>query len=141
MPTYTGRCTDCGEFDEVMRATEYLNLGGLSCPFCKKEAVTIIRNAPAFIGPRGCQALHIDQIGQTFHTPEEQRAYFAKRPDRVLVSPNDSSFRNLRDDAHNKADKKAKTLGFRDHEDRKSFARKENAQRKAIKNGDLKVQV
>jgi|TARA_R110002051_G_scaffold280289_1_gene341896 hypothetical protein len=141
MPTYIGRCTDCGEFDEVMRATEYLSLGGLSCPFCKKKAETVIRSAPAFIGPRGSQALNIEQIGQTFNSPEEQKAYFAKRPDRALVSPTDTSFRNLRDDAYNQADKKAKAMGFRDHEDRKSFARKDNAQRKAIKNGDLKVQV
>tara|TARA_R110000824_G_scaffold82527_3_gene206898 strand:+ start:3030 stop:3455 length:426 start_codon:yes stop_codon:yes gene_type:complete len=141
MPTYTGRCTSCGDFEEIMKASEYIKLKGLTCPSCKEGAATVIRNAPAFIGPRVSSSLKIEQIGQTFNSPEEQRAYFAKRPDRALVSPTDTSFRNLRDDAYNQADKKAKAMGFRDHEDRKSFARKDNAQRKAIKNGDLKVQV
>ena len=141
MPTYTGRCADCGEFEEVMRATEYLNLGGLSCPYCKEKAATVIRNAPAFIGPRVSSSLKVDQIGQTFSSPEEQKAYFARRKDRRLVSANDSSFKAHRDQVRNQVDATARKQGFQDHEDRKKHQRKEIAHRKALSLGDRKIQI
>lgn len=141
MPSYTGRCTECGEFEEIMRATEYLKAGGLTCPYCKQNAPTVIRKAPAFIGPRGSSSLQVDQIGQTFSSPAEQRAYFARRKDRRLVSANDSSFQEHRDQVRNQVDATAKRQGFRDHEDRKKHQRKEIAHQKALALGDRKIQI
>ena len=141
MPTYTGKCSGCGEFEEIMRATEYLKSGGLVCPSCKGKADTVIRNAPAFVGPRASSALKVDQIGQTFSSVEEQKAYFNRRKDRRLVSANDSSFKDHRDQVRNQVDATAKRQGFLDHEDRKKHQRKEIAHRKALALGDRKVQI
>ena len=141
MPTYTGRCSGCGEFEEIMRATEYLASGGLVCPFCKEKADTVIRNAPAFVGPRVSSALKVDQIGQTFSSVEEQKAYFNRRKDRRLVSASDSSFKAHRDQVRNQVDATARRQGFQDHEDRKKHQRKEIAHRKALALGDRKVQI
>jgi hypothetical protein len=141
MPTYDGRCDSCGEFNDIMRATEYIERGGLSCPICKEPAVTLIRKAPAIIGPLPSKTLHIDQIGQNFSSVEEERAYFSRRKDRAIVSKSDPLWINHRDQAHNRADESAKQQGFRDHEDRKSFLRKDNAHRAASARGEKKIQI
>ena len=124
-----------------MRASEYLEQGTLFCPVCKEEAVTLIRKAPAIIGPLPSKQLDIKQIGQNFSSAEEQRAYFARRKDRAIVSKDDPMWTNHRDSVRNQADQTAKTLGFRDWEDRRNHTRKENAHQKALKNGENKIQV
>ena len=69
MPTYNGRCDSCGEFEDIMKASEYLKQDGLYCPICRKKATTLIRKAPAIVGPLPSKTLHLAQIGQTFSSP------------------------------------------------------------------------
>ena len=85
--------------------------------------------------------LHIDQIGQTFYSEAEKRAYFAKRPDRCLVDPGDSSFLRHKDLAREKAENISKKLGFRDLEERTSHHKKEVSRKREIAHGDQKIQV
>jgi len=141
MPTYNGRCNSCGEFEDLMKASEYLKQGGLFCPHCKKEATTLIRRAPAIIGPMPSNTMNIDQIGQNFSSPEEKRAYFNRRKDRAIVSKNDPKWIKHYDSVRNGADQSARKQGFRDHEDRQNFHRKDQAHRQAIARGDKKIQV
>lgn len=141
MPTYNGKCDSCGEFEDMMKASEYLKAGGLTCPACGSAARTLIRNAPAIVGPLPSKTLEIDQIGQNFSSPEEKRSYFARRKDREIVSKNDSRWTEHYDSVRNHADQTAKAQGFRDHEDKKSYLTKEKAQKRAIKNGETKIQI
>jgi|TARA_R110002012_G_scaffold48073_3_gene125605 putative FmdB family regulatory protein len=141
MPTYNGRCDSCGEFEDLMKASEYLKQGGLFCPTCKKSATTLIRKAPAIIGPMPSRTMDIDQIGQNFSSPQEKRAYFNRRKDRMIVSKNDPTWTNHYDSVRNGADQTARKQGFRDHEDRQNTVRKENSRRQAIARGDKKIQV
>ena len=141
MPTYNGRCDSCGEFEDMMKASDYLKQDGLYCPVCNEKATTLIRKAPAIVGPMPSKTLHIDQIGQNFSSPEEKRAYFNRRKDREIVSKDDPKWINHYDSVRNQADRTAKKLGFRDFEDRKNHTRKVNAHKKALKNGETKIQV
>jgi putative FmdB family regulatory protein len=141
MPTYTGKCDSCGEFEDIMKVSEYIKQDGLICPSCSKRAKTLIRSAPGIIGPLPTKTLEIDQIGQNFASPEEKRAYFARRKDRAIVSKNDARWTNYYDSVRNQADQSAKVQGFRDHEDRKNHFRKEQNQKKAIASGEKKIQV
>tara|TARA_R100001082_G_scaffold81868_1_gene48789 strand:- start:2344 stop:2778 length:435 start_codon:yes stop_codon:yes gene_type:complete len=141
MPTYNGRCDECGEFEDMMKASEYLKAGGLTCPSCKKSATTLIRTAPAIVGPLPSKTLEIDQIGQNFSSPEEKRAYFNKRKDRAIVSKSDSRWTDHYDAVRNQADRTAKSQGFRDHEDKKGYLTREKQQKKAVARGDKKIQV
>jgi hypothetical protein len=141
MPTYNGRCDEHGEFEDMMKASEYLRQDGLYCPVCKKSATTLIRTAPAIVGPLPSKTLEIDQIGQNFSSPEEKRAYFNKRKDRVIVSKNDSRWTEHYDSVRNHADQTAKAQGFRDHEDKKGHLIREKRQKKAVARGDKKIQI
>tara|TARA_R100001143_G_scaffold62697_1_gene66727 strand:- start:211 stop:495 length:285 start_codon:yes stop_codon:yes gene_type:complete len=85
--------------------------------------------------------LHIDQIGQTFYSEAEKRAYFAKRPDRQIVEPGDSAFTKHKDLAREKAENVSKRMGFRDLEERKSHQKNESARKREIAHGDKKIQV
>jgi|7_EtaG_2_1085326.scaffolds.fasta_scaffold05703_5 putative FmdB family regulatory protein len=139
MPLYEGRCSAHGTFEEILSVNEYVLNAGLNCPECGHHAKTII--APVrTIGPMPSKPLVIDQIGQTFHSKAEQRAYFDKHPNRRIVDPSDSSFVALKDNAREAAETAAKKLGFRDHDDRRAKVRKAKAHQKAIKSGDHKVQ-
>lgn len=140
MPTYTGRCNEHGEFEDLMKIQEYMEVGGLTCPICEKSAVTIIKAVPT-IGAMPSKPLRIDQIGKTFYSEAEKRAYFRERPDRVLVDPNDSSFVKHRDLAAEKAELAAKKLGYNDHEDRKTTEKKRTREMRQIKHGDRRIQV
>tara|TARA_R100000700_G_C3162831_1_gene138522 strand:+ start:1034 stop:1459 length:426 start_codon:yes stop_codon:yes gene_type:complete len=141
MPTYTGMCVPHGEFEAIKKASEYIRDGGLFCPVCNEKATTIIRKAPAVIGPLPSKQLSIDQIGRSFSSPEEQRAYFNHRKDRVIVGKDDSAWINHRDSVRNQADRTARKQGFRDHEDRKTRLKKDKTHREAISRGEKKIQV
>jgi hypothetical protein len=139
MANYTGRCTEHGEFDDEMRMTEFAK-NGLLCPTCGKHANVVIRNAPPTLGPLPSKRLDIGQIGQSFSSLSEERAYFKSHPDRVIVGKGDATFRAHRDLACEKANSAAKRMGFRDLEDRRAYTRKDNAQKKRIASGDVKIQ-
>ena len=111
MPSYTGRCAQHGDFDEHMKVSEFLS-AGLLCPICGGESRVVIRKAPGILGPLPTKRLDIDQIGQSFGSAAEQRAYFQDHPDRVVVSKDDSAFVRHRDMAREKADKAAKRRGL-----------------------------
>tara|TARA_R110002020_G_scaffold366621_5_gene578646 strand:+ start:293 stop:727 length:435 start_codon:yes stop_codon:yes gene_type:complete len=140
MPTYSGRCDEHGEFEDLMKIKDYIRAGGLTCPICEKRATTIINAVPT-IGAMPSKPLRVDQIGQTFHSEAEKRAYFKRHPDRVFVDPNDSSFTKHRDLAAEKAELAAKKLGYNDHEDRKTTEKKRQRKLRQIKHGDRKIQV
>ena len=140
MPNYTGRCTGHGEFEEYMGVSQYLS-EGLKCPDCGEDSRVVIRKAPGIIGPLPTKRLNIDQIGQSFGSAAEERAYFKNRPDRVVVAKNDTEFIRHRDLAREKADIAAKRLGFRDLDDRRVFAKKEKAQKRRIASGERKIQI
>ena len=141
MPTYNGRCDSCGEFEDMMKASEYLKAGGLTCPACAKPATTLIRTAPAIIGPLPSKTLEINQIGQNFSSPEEKRAYFARRGDRAIVSKNDSRWTDHYDAVRNQADQTAKKQGYRDHEDRRNSLTREKRRKEAVARGEKKIQI
>ncbi len=140
MPTYNGRCAQHGEFEDLMKISHYIEQDGLFCPECGEKAATIISAVPV-IGAMPSKPIVIDQIGQTFTSEAEKRAYFAKRPDRTLVDPNDSAFINHKDLARERAEKKAKQMGFRDVEDRRTRKKRELKRRREISNGDKKISV
>lgn len=140
MANYTGRCAEHGEFEDEMRMTDFMK-DGLCCPDCNVPASVVIRNPPPVLGPLPTRRRDIGQIGQSFGSLAEEKAYFKARPDRVMVGKNDSSFRAHRDLACEKANSAAKRMGFRDLEDRKAHTRKDNAQKKRIASGDVKIQV
>lgn len=140
MPSYTGRCAQHGEFDDYMKVSQFLS-DGLKCPNCGEESRVVIRKAPGILGPLPTKRLDIDQIGQSFGSVAEQKAYFARHPDRAIVSKDDSEFVRHRDMAREKADKAAKRMGFRDFDDRKAYAKKDKAQKRRIASGDKKIQI
>lgn len=140
MPSYTGRCTEHGEFDEYIKVAQYLS-EGLRCPDCGQEARVVIRKAPGIIGPLPTKRLNIDQIGQSFGSAAEEKAYFKRHPNRAIVAKNDTEFVRHRDLAREKADTAAKRMGFRDLDDRRAFAKKEKVQKRRIASGERKIQI
>ena len=140
MPSYAGRCEKHGEFYEIMKVSQYLS-DGLNCPICEEPARVIIRKAPGVLGPLPTKRRNIEQIGQSFGSRAEEKAYFARHPDRVIVDKNDSVFINHRDLAREKAEKAAKRMGYRDVDDRKAKARAEKDHKRRIARGDKKIQV
>lgn len=139
MPLYEGRCSEHGNFEVMRTVNEYVLNAGLNCPECGHRAKTII--APVrTIGPMPSKPLVIEQIGQTFNSRAEERRYFESHPDRRIVSPDDSSFLKLRDDAREQAEKAAKRMGYRDHDERRAKRKIEKARTKAIESGDHKIQ-
>lgn len=140
MPSYTGRCEAHGEFDEILKVSQYL-LDGLKCPICHEAVRVIIRKAPGVIGPMPSKRLDIDQIGQSFGSRAEEKAYFARHPNRAIVAKNDAAFVNHRDLAREKAEKAARRMGYRDLDDRKTKAKEEKAHKRRIALGDKKIQI
>ena len=137
MPLYEGECRHgCGRFEDVMKVREY-EADGLICPGCGLAARNII-SPNLTVGPMPSKPRVIEQIGQTFTSAAEERAYFQRRPDRRVVGAGDSAFINHRDQARGKADKAAKSLGYRDHDDRTQKNKADQVQRK-IAAGDGKI--
>ena len=140
MPSYTGRCEKHGEFDDIMKVSQFLS-EGLKCPVCHEVVRVVIRKAPGILGPLPTRRRDINQIGQSFGSRAEEKAYFARHPDRVIVDKDDSAFTKHRDLAYEKAEKAAKRMGFRDVEDRKAKARSEKEHKRRIARGDKKIQI
>tara|TARA_R110002012_G_scaffold173080_3_gene337863 strand:+ start:171 stop:449 length:279 start_codon:yes stop_codon:yes gene_type:complete len=85
--------------------------------------------------------LNIDQIGRSFGSRAEEKAYFARHPNRAIVAKDDTAFINHRDLAREKAEKAAKRMGYRDLDDRKAKAKAEKAHKRRIALGDKKIQI
>ena len=138
MPLYEGECkSGCGRFEDIMKLREY-EVEGLICPECGSKARTVI-SAIRTVGPMSSKPLVIDQIGQTFTSKAQMRRYFKAHPDRRIVDPNDTAFKNHRDLAREKADKAAKLHGFNDREDRAQKTKADMAQRKKISQGEGRI--
>lgn len=138
MPLYEGECREgCGRFEDILKVHEY-ETDGLVCPECGIGARTIIAATPT-LGPMPSKPRVIEQIGRSFSSAAEERKYFERRPDRQIVGPNDATFTRHRDLAREKADKKAKTLGFRDHDDRTKRIKAENTKKQKISRGEGKI--
>tara|TARA_R100000306_G_C4309418_1_gene109354 strand:- start:190 stop:618 length:429 start_codon:yes stop_codon:yes gene_type:complete len=138
MPLYEGECNSgCGRFEDVLTVQEYTDKG-LICPECSGKARTVLFAAPT-VGPMPSKPLVIEQIGRTFSSRTEERRYFEQNPGRTVVAPNDAAFINHRDKAREKAESKAKLLGFRDHDDRTKRTKAEIAKKKKIAKGEGKI--
>ena len=138
MPLYEGECPQCPDrFEDIMPVREYEEKG-LICPECGAKSRNVLSPTPT-VGPMPSKPMRIDQIGRTFSSQAEMRRYFKQHPDRVVVDPKDSAFRDHRDLAREKADKKAKFLGFRDFEDRTQKTKSENRKKEKIARGEGKI--
>lgn len=93
------------------------------------------------IGPSDDHPLVIEQIGRTFTSKSQVDKYFKENPSRAIVEKNDSNFIAHRDRARERAEAKAKSIGFQDLDDRKKFKIKQKADKARIKNDGIKIQV
>ena len=138
MPLYEGECREgCGRFEDIMKVREY-EVEGLICPECGEKARTVLSATPT-VGPMPSKPRVIEQIGKSFSSRAEERAYFKANPGRVVVGKGDSAFTKHHDWAHEKADTAARRLGYNDHVDRSRKVKADQAQRKKIAAGDGKI--
>jgi len=131
MPLYDVRCTaGCGKKEVYVPLSE---ADKIFCPDCTQPAVRLVSPVRT-IGALFSKPIEYGQIGKSFSTNEEFRQYKRDNPDAKFVEKDSTEWRSHYDEVRNHCDKKAKQQGFRDHEDRGKFIKK---QRKAKEEGRL----
>ena len=127
MPMYDFKCPEgCGYFHDV-----YVPLaehGKTQCTDCGAVLTTMI-NEVALVGPMPSKPLVVGQIGRTFESEREWKAYQRKNPDCAILSANSKQWRDHRDAAAEKANNKAKKQGYRDLADKQKRRKKDRAKR------------
>jgi putative FmdB family regulatory protein len=130
MPIYELQCDECGNAEEVICAFEERD--GRTCE-CGGNLHNVFTGQVAFVGAIWDKKITAfeKQIGQTFETNEQERRYFKENPGWVPVSKDDSLMQRRRDFHLNGADRTARALGYKDHEEKSRHAKEKRAKVKA----------
>jgi putative FmdB family regulatory protein len=123
MPMYDLKCPDgCGYFNDIfVPLSEH---GKTKCTECGATLTTVI-SAVALVGPMPSKPLVVKQVGKTFESGAEWRAYQRENPDCEMVSADSLKWRKHRDLVVEKAEARAKKAGYRDLADKKVRRKKE----------------
>lgn len=121
MPLYDMKCDGCGDEPEVFRRpTEEV-----ACALCGHAPLrTIWKQAPALSGIIWSNQEHSKELGVRFETNAQKREYFKANPHIREMSKGSVDERKFADKLRNKAEKKAKRLGFNDLDDKRRFHEK-----------------
>ena len=126
MPLYDVKCTaGCGYFNDVFCLLA--DVDEMICPECHKPVVRLISPVTT-IGPTFSNPMVVDQIGKTFDSKSEWDKYQRENPGTQVLSANSRAWRDHVDMVKNKADKKARAMGYHDREDMGKQLKKEAAQ-------------
>jgi hypothetical protein len=130
MPLYDVRCTrGCGYFNDVFCLLA--DVDQMICPECSAPVVRLISPVRT-IGPTFSNPMTVNQIGRTFTSKSDWDAYQRDNPGTEVLSANSKAWQDHVDAVRNKADRKAKTLGYRDRQDmREKVAQEDRDKRKA----------
>jgi len=127
MPMYDFKCPEgCGYFNDIF--VPLAQHGKTTCTECGALMSTVIGDV-ALIGPMPSKPLVVKQVGRTFESGAEWRDYQRKNPDCQIVSSDSSEWRKHRDTVAEKAEARARKMGYRDHADRKAKRKKDKAKR------------
>ena len=120
MPVYDIECPSHGRVNDV-----FFSLSDEpACPTCDAPSRIVI--APVrTVGPMPSKPLKIKQLGKEFTSNSQWREYKQAHPDVQVLDKNDASYQEFYTEVHEKADKVAKKLGYRDHKDRGQQRKKE----------------
>lgn len=125
MPLYDVRCTQgCGYFNDVFSLLA--DLEKLVCPECSYPVVRLISPVRT-IGPTFSNPFKVDQIGRTFNSKSDWDSYQRDNPGTQVLSADSKAWRDHVDLVKNKADKKARTMGYHDREDMGRQLKKESS--------------
>jgi len=121
MPLYDLECEPCQRFlvDVFFTLSETP-----TCSYCHAPARVIISPVRT-VGPMPSKPLKIKQLGKEFTSNSQWREYKEAHPDVQVLDKNDASYQEFYTEVHEKADKVAKKLGYRDHKDRGQQRKKE----------------
>ncbi len=126
MPLYDVRCTrGCGYFNDVFCLLA--DVEQMICTECSAPVVRLISPVRT-IGPTFSNPMVVEQIGKSFDSKREWDKYQQANPDTQVISANSKAWRDHVDVVKNKADKKARTMGYHDREDMGRQLKKESPQ-------------
>jgi hypothetical protein len=109
---YDVKCTaGCGYFEDVFALLA--DSDDLRCSECN-HPVTLLISPVRTIGPTFSKPLEIKQIGRTFNSQSEFRAYQVANPDIEVLSPDGNAWQSHKDRAREKFESKARLRGYRD---------------------------
>ena len=118
MPLYDVRCVSgCGYFNDVFVLLK--DADKIICPSCSKPVVRLVRPV-ATVGPMPSKPLRVDQIGRTFESNSELKEYQRQNGDVEILSSTSNKWQQHKDTARTKAEKRAKSQGFRDLDDKRN---------------------
>lgn len=113
MPTYDLTCEPCGVVHEdVVCSIDERN--SQPCSFCGGLMTTIMLIAPSVVGPMPSKPLRVSGLDREFTSKKEADDYFKANPSTKVVSKNDSSWKDLKVRARERADKMVQKAGFND---------------------------
>jgi putative FmdB family regulatory protein len=118
MPLYDMKCNGCGDEPEIFKKFSE----EVACALCgHSPLVVMFKQAPSLAGIIFSNAEENKQLGVRFESNAEKREYFKKNPHIREMSKGSADERKFADRLRNKAEKKAKTLGFNDLDDKRRF--------------------
>jgi len=128
MPLYDVRCTQgCGYFNDVFCLLA--DAEKMICPECNKPVVRLVRPVRT-VGPTFSNPLRINQIGRSFTSKSEWDQYQRDNPDVEILSPSSKGWQDHVDAVKNKADRKARSMGYHDRQDMKQKLDAEDQQKR-----------
>lgn len=127
MPVYDFKCPDgCGYYSDIyVPLSEH---GTTTCPDCNKVMETVI-GPVVTIGPMPSKPLVVKQVGRSFESDREWKAYQRDNPDCAIVSADSNAWREHRDTAYAKAEATARKQGYNDLEHKHTTRKKEKAKK------------
>tara|TARA_R110000751_G_scaffold5581_2_gene25322 strand:- start:163 stop:609 length:447 start_codon:yes stop_codon:yes gene_type:complete len=112
MMLYDHDCPNCGIREDVPQRHQEHD----SCPDCKAKVRVLLSPIPTH-GIVFSNAEHSEQLGKTFHSNAEKRAYFKANPQIVPISKDSREDHDLKWRIENRREKTAKKHGYIDAED------------------------
>ena len=141
MPEYTYVCKgqDCGlDYDVYMSYAEFDENKDkvLCCDECGADMYRSVSAVPT-VGITWSKPMVIKQIGRSFSSNAEMRAYFDARPNLEIQSPDSQEWRQFHDGVKEDAEASSRKMGFNDREHEKRVHRHERDRKKGVKEGKI----
>lgn len=118
MPMYDMKCDGCGDEPEVLRRHDQ----DVTCALCGHGPLRVVwKSAPGLAGIIWSNQEDNKQLGVRFESNAQKREYFKANPQLREMSKGSTDERKFRDKLRERAEKKAKRLGFNDLDHKRRF--------------------
>lgn len=118
MPMYDMKCDGCGDEPEILRRHDQ----DVPCVLCGHTYLRVIwKTAPGLAGIIWSNQEDNKQLGVRFESNSQKRDYFKANPQLREMSKGSADERKFGDKLRERAEKKAKRLGFNDLDHKRRF--------------------